>query len=164
MYEPDTILVLKKPKTKGTPPQGDPESEDYVPASEDYKPFPYDRVRVLGQSPISHSGEGWSGEANQGVIIAPLTEFDRTLDEPYGKLLALYNVESIPVHEAPADPVRVINPTSGSAGPTPEEQFAQSAEENPQPPARRHRPKQEVSPLEDPRPAAADASPLSIED
>lgn len=120
-------------------------------------------MQVLGQSPISHSGEGWSGEANQGVIIAPLTTFDRTLDEPYGKLLALYNVESVPVHEVPANPVRVINPTSGSAGPTPEEQLAQAAEANPQPPARRHRPKQEASPLDDPRPSQAETSPLQIE-
>lgn len=121
MYEPDTILKLKEPRS----------TED--------TPFAYDQVKVLGQSPINYAKTSeWAGAAAQGVIIAPLTEFDRTLEEPYGKLQALYVVESIPTHEAPAAvPVKVINSTSGSAGPTPEEQFAETAPGIPPEPGQR---------------------------
>lgn len=163
MYEPETVLALKNPRTEGTPPVGTPQrgkegerdyrpaSPDYQPASEDYKPFPYDRVRVIGQSPINHgsTSEEWSGASAQGVIVEPLTEFGSTLDEPYGKLQTLYEVESLPVHEAPATvPVKVINSTSGSAGPTPEEVFEEKAPgEKPAPGQKRGRSKR--SPLDD---------------
>lgn len=159
MYEPDTILKLKEPRTVGTPPQGDPESENYVPASDDYDPFPYDRVRVIGQSPINHgiANSDWSGTNAQGVIITPLDGFGSTLDEPLGKIQALYAVESTPVHEAPAVPVRVINSRTADAGPTPEDVFAEEAAKNPQPPTRRAARK---SPLDDPRPTVEEAGPL----
>jgi len=114
MYEPETILALKEPR--------DPNPE----TNED---FAYNRVRVVGESPVSHAHKGdWEGADARGVILVPLTNFGGTLDEPFGKVRALYDVESIPVHEAPAEvPIKVINRTSAAAGPTPEEVFAQKA-------------------------------------
>lgn len=141
MYEPDTILKLKEPRTVGTPPQGRPPkgkegdagyvpaSEDYVPASEDYEPFPYDRVKVVGVSPVNRAaieGGEWEGPQGQEVIITPLDGFGSTSAEPYGKLQKLYDVEEVPVREGTVEaPVRVITP--GTAGPTPEEVFAKDA-------------------------------------
>lgn len=114
MYESETILSLKVPH--------DPDPE----TGED---FPYNRVRVIGESPVSHADKGdWTGADARGVVIVPLTNFGSTLDEPFGKLRTIYDVESIPVHEAPVEaPIKVINQTTASAGPTPEEVFAESA-------------------------------------
>lgn len=83
----------------------------------------------MGESPVSHAHKGdWEGADARGVIIVPLSNFGGTLDEPFGKLKQIYDVESIPTHEAPVEvPVKVINATSASAGPTPEEVFAQKA-------------------------------------
>lgn len=163
MYEPESILVLKEQRTVGTPPVGAPADPDYVPPSEDYVPFPYDRVRVVGQSPISHAnqGEDWNATDAQGVVVTPITSFGATLDEPYGKLRKMYDVESVPLHEAPAAlPVRVINSTSGSAGPTPEEQFAEEAPGVvPEPGQRRGRTLPE-SPLDGPSAEPEPTSPL----
>lgn len=133
MYEPGSILTLKEPR----PPEKNEKDEEIE--------FPYNRVEVVGQSPINHgvTASEWSGAAadGQGVIIKPLTSFGSTLDEPYGKLKELYDVESIPQHEAPAaQPVKVVNATSGSAGPTPEEVFATEAPgKKPEPGQRRGR-------------------------
>lgn len=113
MYEPGTILTLKEPR----------EPEDGI-------EFPYNRVEVVGASPIDHGirDASWVGAEGRGVIVKPLSGFGSTLDEPYGKLKSLYDVESIPEHTAPAEvPVKVINSSSGSAGPTPEEVFAEEA-------------------------------------
>ena len=111
MYEPKTILKLKK--TRGT----------------ENKPFPYDRVEVVGQSPVNHGAQAseWVGAAGQGVVITPLDGFGSTLDEPYGKLQSIYDVESLPPDEIIAAPVKVIRSNSGSAGPSPEEVFAGEA-------------------------------------
>lgn len=147
MYEPGTILELKEPRT----------IEDKNGNEID---FPYNRVRVVNASPINHGihpGE-WVGGGGQGVIIEPLTSFAANLDEPVGKLQALYNVVETPVHEAPAVPVRVINRTTSAAGPTPEEVFAREAPAPPSPDGKPVR-KRSTSPLEDPRPVAG-ASPL----
>lgn len=110
MYEPESVLVLKDPRST---------EED---------PFPYDRVEVVGQSPIHHGvrAEEWEGAQGQGVIIKPLNGFGATLDEPYGKLRDLYNVESTPVREAPAE-ARVKLLTQADLGPSPEEAFADQA-------------------------------------
>jgi hypothetical protein len=141
MYEPDTILELKKPHPN------DPETDE---------PFPYNRVKVVGPSPINHgiANAEWTGAGGAGVIITPLTNFGSTLDEPYGKLTALYDVVEVPVRETDVQPkIRVINSTSQSAGPTPEEVFAEKAPgKAPQEGQRRAR----TSPLEDPRPKASD--------
>jgi hypothetical protein len=114
MYESETILSLKEPRDP------DPETGEA---------FPYNRVRVVGESPVSHADKGdWKGADARGVIVVPLTNFGSTLDEPFGKLRTIYDVESIPEHEAPAEvPIKVIKSTSQSAGPTPEEVFAEKA-------------------------------------
>lgn len=112
MYAPNTVLELKEPK------------------SMDGKPFPYDEVRVVGPSPIQHpviAGAQWSGGDAQGVIITPLTDFAGNLDEPFGKLQALYNVKSVPERNATPQKVVVIDATSAEAGDTPEQVFAREA-------------------------------------
>ena len=80
MYETGTILRLREPK------------------STDDTPFAYDKIEVIGTSPLSHSSltSSWAGAEAQGVLIKPLTEFGSTLDEPFGRLRELYEVELIP--------------------------------------------------------------------
>lgn len=114
MYEPDTILSLK---------------EQREPDEETNEPFPYNEVRVVGESPVSHADKGdWTGTDARGVIIVPLTNFGSTLDEPFGKLREIYDVKSIPEVEVDVAPkIRVINSSSAQAGPTPEEVFAEKA-------------------------------------
>ena len=127
MYEPNSILVLKEQRPdEEVPARQDP--DDPKRKRPKHKiPFPYNKVRVVGVSPVDHTGgKGgtWEGVGARGVILEPLTGHGATLDEPYGKLQKLYNVESIPTNEVIIEPVRIIRPTSGSAGPTPEEVFA----------------------------------------
>ncbi len=130
MYEPGTILELETPYE-----QDDARSV-------------YNRVRVIGQSPISHATTSdWGGTGAQGVLITPeaapaeegkkpISVFGSNLDEPYGKLQKLYGVISIPSPdmEVVAAPVRVINHNSGQVGQTPEEVFAKEAPGKPRPP------------------------------
>lgn len=113
MYTPDTILVLREPRTVG------------VPGEEDHAPFAYDRVRVIGQSPVDHglSSAAWTGSNGQGVLIEPLEAFASNVDEPFGKLQRLYEVESIPTQEVPVVGTVNIVP-SDAAGPSPEDVFA----------------------------------------
>jgi hypothetical protein len=119
MYAPETILALKESKSKGTP------------GEDDYEPFAYDEVRVVGSSPVNHAlrSAEWTGSNGQGVIITPLTSFGSTLDEPYGKLVKLYDVKELPEERVVyrETPVRVINSASAEAGRTPEEVFAEEA-------------------------------------
>lgn len=145
MYEQDTILVLK-------------EQYQRPPDEETGEEFAYNRVRVVGPSPIDHgiANAEWEGPNGQGVIITPLTNFGATLDEPYGKLAALYDVEFVPETVIEVQPtIRVINSTSNSAGPTPEEQFAAEAP-GVAPEEGQRRGRTPISPLEDPRPRPSD--------
>jgi hypothetical protein len=149
MYTPGTILTLKSPKDP------DPETEEA---------FPYNEVEVVGPSPIDHGGArggDWEGASASGVIIKPLSNFGSTLDEPLGKLQALYEVTSVPETFVEAPKIRVIDSSSQSAGPTPEEVFAVEAPgEAPEEGQTRARTKPNVeSPLEDPRKPVS-ASPL----
>lgn len=113
MYEPGTILTLKE--------QRDPDEETG-------EPFAYNRVEVIGESPVSIPRGGWEGSDARGVIVTPLSNFGGVLDEPFGKLRELYDVESIPERVMNIAPqVRVINSSTASAGPTPEEVFAAQA-------------------------------------
>lgn len=117
-YAVETILTLKEPR------------------STEEQPFAYDRVKVIGPSPINHSSvqSEWTGAEGQGVIITPLTDFGATLDRPYGELRDLYDVESIPdTTRAAAPTIRVYDATSGEAGPTPEEVFKDAARNDPAP-------------------------------
>lgn len=140
MYTPDTILKLKEPRS----------TED--------KPFPYDRVRVINASPVSKGHEGktkYTGADAQGVVIEPLESFQANLDEPFGKLIALYDVESVPERVVEQPPVRVIDSRSTvDAGPTPEQRFAAEAPGDPEASISGRKPR--VSPLEDPNDAKAD--------
>ncbi len=128
MYEPNTILTLKEQHPDIVVPQK--EDPDTGRIRKQHKiPFPYNKVRVVGRSPVDHGqrGGGWEGVGAAGVIIEPLTGFGSNLDEPYGKLQKLYEVTEIPTNEIEVTPVRVIRSTSQSAGPTPEEVFAVSS-------------------------------------
>jgi hypothetical protein len=109
MYEPGTILVAKNPK-----------GEDYA----------FDRVRVIGPSPIHHGqasmGE-WVGSDGSGVLVEPLSAFSANIDEPFGKLQAMYDIESVPAEQVlEVKPVTVLRP-----GPSPEEFFAAEAAKEP---------------------------------
>lgn len=111
MYRPGTILELKEP------------------VAEDHDLAPYNRVKVVGQSPLNHgqSAGEWVGAQATGVVITPEAGFGQTLDEPLGKLNALYSVEFEP--ELPnldrTVQVRQIEP-----GPSPEDQFRAIEEAN----------------------------------
>lgn len=143
MYEADTILTLKEPHEAD---------------SETGEEFPYNRVRVVGESPVSHPNKGgWTGADARGVIIVPLTNFGGNLDEPFGKLREIYDVESIPEHEAPANPVRVVKGGTASVGPTPEEIFAAEA---PGEPPEGDEPRARTKPLGEPGGPKDAGSPL----
>ena len=121
MYANDTILTLK---------------EQREPDEETGEECPYNRVKVVGRSPIDHGlveknpdgSPRWLGDDASGVILSPLSNFGSTLDEPFGKLRTLYDVESVPeVTVEVANPIRVIDSSSEAAGPTPEQVFATEA-------------------------------------
>jgi hypothetical protein len=162
MYKPGTILVLKEQRR----PETRTNREGKVILDEKDKPikfeFPYNRVEVVGESPIDHGilQAGWEGAGARGVIIKPLTEFAGNLDEPYGKLQALYNVESIPEDVGPVAPtIRVTMP--GELGPTPEEVFAQEAPGTPPEPGQQ---RGRTSPLGETKDVMPDPSPLGKAD
>lgn len=125
MYEPGTILELKEPRPdEEIPARKDPDTGRTRPKQK--LPFPYNRVRVLGQSPVDHSGGAagtWSGAAARGVLIEPLSGFSANLDEPLGKLQKIYKVVETPKREVEVAPIRVIPAHTDAAGPTPEEVF-----------------------------------------
>lgn len=115
MYERDTILALKNQQ-----PDDDETGE----------PFPYNEVRVVGPSPINHALTGdWTGPNAVGVIIQPVANYAGNLDEPFGKLVELYDVKTLPEPLVPNVPVvvRSYDSATAAAGKTPEEVFAQEA-------------------------------------
>lgn len=138
MYANDTILTLKSPR--------DPDDETG-------EEFPYNVVRVVGESPVSHTHKGeWTGQDARGVIIVPLTNFGATLDEPFGKLRSIYDVTEIPeVHVQQDIRIKVVDSSSAAAGKTPEEVFAVEAPGVPPEPGQ-IRGRTFVSPLDDPGP------------
>jgi hypothetical protein len=186
MYEEGTILTLKeqRPPTLVDGPEVEEEvevdviGEDGEPTGEKAveikktktqveQPFPYNRVRVIGPSFITYSRQRGSEDPEKepyygtdalGVIIVPESGFAATLDEPYGKLRRLYEIEQLP--EPILEEVRVVKrPPSPSAlaGPTPEEVFAGNQPIGDSAPRTAPNPR---SPLEDPRPTAKRVSPL----
>lgn len=83
IYKPGTILALKEPR--------DP---DPVTGEE----YPYNRVEVVGESPVGHVGglQEWDGAMSVGVTIKPAGEFGGTVDRPIGELRHKYKVEYSP--------------------------------------------------------------------
>lgn len=139
MFKPATILTLRA--------QRDPDPETG-------EEFPYNRVQVIGESPILHPGDKkadgspkWVGPDAKGIIISPLSTFAGNLDEPYGKLKKLYDVEFVPAEEEIVREVRIPIRTPEDLGPTPEEVFAKEAPGDPDAPRRFAT---QPSPLEDP--------------
>lgn len=144
MYDPETILALKEPRWRPLDEQGEP--GEWTPDGYDKfladtaklkstdnpigEEFPYNRVKVIGPSPIQYGGNDspWQGAASAGVIIQPLTGFSSTEDRPLGLIQSIYNVESIPepvvVATAYGMPTQVV---VAAKGPTPEEVFAVKA-------------------------------------
>ncbi len=142
MYQAGTVLTLKD--------QRDADKETG-------EAFPYNKVEVIGESPIQHSSRGeWQGGNATGVLITPLSNHGGVIDEPFGKLRELYDVETIPEDVIDNAPIRVINQGTAQAGPTPEEVFAVKA---PGKPPEEGQTRARTSPLgEDPRPTSS--SPL----
>ncbi len=140
MYAAGTILKLKEQRPKD---------------KETGEPFAYNKVRVVGASPVSHTGiSEWSGVSANGVILEPIANFGGVIDEPLGKIQALYDIESEPVVEVDVAPkVRIIDSSSAAAGPTPEEVFADKA---PGVAPEEGQTRGRTSPLVDPRPNPAD--------
>jgi hypothetical protein len=119
MYETGTILVLKDPQST--------EEETY----------PYDRVMVVGQSPVHHataSGSTFAGADAVGFIVRPLEEFAGTVDKPLGLLNELYEVESYPTDPTTGEPLRPENNPRNL--PTPEQLLAHAAKDSPAPQTR----------------------------
>ena len=111
MFQPETVLIKREP------------------FEEDHASAPYNRVKVIGQSPINHGTiqTEWVGAQAQGVIIQPIDGFGSTLDEPYGKLVDLYEIESVPENVLPAEQVIQYIPQDGS--PSPEDIFREASRE-----------------------------------
>lgn len=145
MYPTDTVLSLKV--------QRDADEETG-------EEFPYNEVRVVGPSPVSHSHKGdWEGADAAGVIIVPLSNFGATLDEPYGKLVKLYDVESIPSDDIPISAPKVAASSLPRTvlGPTPEDVFKDEAPGvAPEEGEKRGRTPFTDSPLTDPGPTVSD--------
>ncbi len=147
MYAAETILKLKKTR------------------STKESPFPYDLVRVVGESPVDHGIRNtlWQGGNGKGVIITPLTAFGSTIDEPYGKLADLYEVETLPPKiEMVAGKVDIIS--QEQLGPSPEDIFSDVAAASGGDSRRSRKTKPPTSPLDGPDgPAIPDSSPLGPE-
>lgn len=111
MYEPGTILRLREPQS----------TED--------NPYPYDLVKVVGQSPIQHSrpdsDSPFAGQDAVGYIITPHEGFGPTLDKPYGELAELYEIEEFPTDPMTGEPLRPENNPRNL--PSPEQVFAKVA-------------------------------------
>lgn len=128
-YLDDTILELKEPAYIDADGKKQPLAE-HKGKTPPERLFPYNKVKVVGRSPINHghADKGWQGSDADGYIITPLTEFAANLDEPYGKLLALYNVAEMPDEDTAENVVasdrgfHQVRP-SRALPPTPEEIF-----------------------------------------
>jgi len=112
MFEPGTILALREPQS----------TDDEI--------YPYDRVLVVGQSPVHHvsdSGGAFAGADAMGFIVRPLAEFAPTVDKPMGLLNELYEVEAYPTDPTTGEPLRPENNPRNL--PTPEQQLSKAAKE-----------------------------------
>lgn len=106
MYQPGTVLELREKQS----------TEDTS--------YPYDRIKVLGVSPVSHAqtvpGQ-WQGIEATGVLIQPAGDgFGPNVDRPLGYLQENYEIVEIPDINslAAAGGVTQVQP-----GPSPEDVF-----------------------------------------
>lgn len=125
MYEPGTILKLREPQ------------------STDDVPYPYDLVKVVGQSPIQHSrpdaNTPFAGQDAVGYIVQPAGDsFGPTLDKPYGELAELYDIEEYPTDPMTGEQLRPENNPRNL--PSPEQVFARAARDDTPAPARQRTP------------------------
>lgn len=134
MYAPGTVLELKKPRDPS--PKVDRNEEVVYVKDKDGEPtdkpvmleFPYNKVEVIGRSPVVREYSEWQGADAESVIIRPVTDFAGNLDEPLGKIRLLYKVVSVPDEVIPVErTIKVVEANTAQAGPTPEEVFAQAA-------------------------------------
>jgi hypothetical protein len=114
MFEPGTILRLREPQ------------------STDDKPYPYDLVKVIGQSPIQHSrpdaDSPFAGQDAVGYVITPAGDaFGPTLDKPYGELAEHYEIEAYPTDPVTGEDIKPENNPRNV--PSPEQVFAKLARE-----------------------------------
>lgn len=162
MYETGTILSLREQRLDTeVPARVDPDDPNRKRPKHKI-PFPYNRVRVIGESPVDWGGgrgSTWEGVGARGVLIEPLSGHGGVLDEPYGKLQKLYEVEKLPDNEIVIEPVRVVRANTQAAGPTPEEVFAVTSPGTP-PKEGQIRGRSRPNPLGDVPPDDTDASPL----
>lgn len=115
MFEPGTTLRLREPQ------------------STDEKPYPYDLVKVIGQSPIQHSrpdaDSPFAGQDAVGYVITPAGDaFGPTLDKPYGELAEKYDIESYPTDPITGEDIKPENNPRNV--PSPEQVFAKVARDN----------------------------------
>ena len=124
MYSRGTILTRREPFAEPNPKATPPVEGDARAA--------YNRVEVLGTSPIAYMGGAagtWSGVSAQGVIVQPAAPaFGGTIDRPLGELQRDYAIESEPEPTVVSPSIRVINAHTREAGASPEEQFAEAAQ------------------------------------
>lgn len=115
MFEPGTILAALDPQ------------------STDEKPYPYDRVYVVGQSPVQHTSADpnspWAAADAIGFILRPAGEtFGPVIDVPYGEINRLYEIEEYPTNPITGEPITPENSPRGQ--PTPEQVFTKVARES----------------------------------
>ena len=119
MYESGTILALKEPQS----------TDDFT--------YPYDRVQVVGQSPVQHataSGSMWAGQDAVGFVIRPLDDHGPTLDKPYGELESQYDIEAYPTDPITKEPITPENNPRNL--PSPMQVLARAEAQNPPAPKR----------------------------
>lgn len=126
MYAPNTILKRKEPVAEPDPRGKTDDARNGDPL------HPFNRVRVIGPSPVQRSGAlaEWQGGQSAGVLIQPEGQFGPTVDRPLGELQQDYDIEFEPVVEITQGTVRVINAHSHQAGPTPEDVFRDGLQES----------------------------------
>ena len=141
MFKSGTVLELKEQRepTQATDPYtGEPRfekkrnprtGEETVNESKPVMlPFPYNKVEVVGPSPVIRQNDDWTGADAQEVILRPLHDFAGNIAEPLGKVKKLYNVVSVPEDVVEVErTIRVIQANTNQAGETPEEVFAREA-------------------------------------
>lgn len=129
MFESGTILALREPQ------------------STKEEPYPYDKVCVVGQSPVQHATAGTSAFAGQdavGYILRPAgKEFGPVIDRPFGEINELYRIESYPTDPTTGQELKPENFPPGM--PSPEQVFSEAAKKEQDAAKKNQRPKAKVT-------------------